>query len=354
MPPTSWPSVRRLHSFGRMNTMSDKPASYRFDLDASLFRSEAISRETRAWNEKLRASSAHSPDWWQVGVPEYREAAAEGKGPFPRPPKSAAARTVLVPAKDGHTIPLRVIAPPSPRGVYLFMHGGGLVFGGADVQDPMLERVVNATGMVSASIEYRLAPEHRYPAAWDDCETVALWLLTKGASEFGSKAAEALTIGGESAGAGLAVATLVRMRDRHGYSGFRAASLSYGNYDAGMTPSQRLGPDLGEHGPVNHVAPESLRKYVETFLPPGMDPRDPDVSPLYARLHRMPPALFTVGTLDPLIDDTLFLHARWVASGNRAELAIYPGAPHGFTAMPAPLGPPAEARIDAFLAKALT
>lgn len=338
-----------------MDAARDKLAFSGPTFDPSVFRSEAISRETRAWNEKLRESSAHGPDWWQVGVSEFRAAAAKGKGPFPRPPKSAAARTISIPGKGGHSIPLRVIAPQSPRGVYLFMHGGGLVFGGADVQDPMLERVMSATGMVSASVEYRLAPEHKYPAAWDDCETVALWLVSNAAAEFGSRAARALTIGGESAGAGLAVATVVRMRDRHGFTSFRAANLSYGNYDASMTPSQRLGLDLGESesNPVSQVRPESLRRYVETFLPPEVDPRDPDVSPLYARLHGLPPALFTVGTLDPLLDDSLFLHARWLAAGNRAELAVYPGAPHGFTAMPAPLAPLASARIDAFLGNAI-
>lgn len=75
-----------------------------------------------------------------------------------------------------------------------------------------------------------------------------------------------------------------------------------------------------------------LLQWLDAYLPEGMNPRDPDVSPLYAKFDRMPPAIFTVGTIDPLLDDSLFLNARWLGAENEAELAIYPGAPHMFNA----------------------
>jgi acetyl esterase len=318
--------------------------------EPSVFKPEAIAAETLAANERFRKATSGGPNWWDVGVDAYRQAAASGKGAFPRPEKSARARTFQVEGKGGQNVPVRVIAPDAgdaPRGVFLFFHGGGLVFGSSEAQDPMLERIVRNTGMACASVEYRLAPEHRYPAAWDDCEAVAAWLAKSAKREFGT---DVLAIGGESAGSALAVATLVRLRDRHGFTGFRAASLAYGNYDASMTPSQSLGPDKGD--PVSFVGRTSLRKFVEAYLPPTTSPRDPDVSPLYARLDRLPPALFTVGTLDTLLDDSLFMHARWMAAGNDAELAVYPGAPHAFNALALPQGREADARIDAFLTRA--
>jgi acetyl esterase len=154
---------------------------------------------------------------------------------------------------------------------------------------------------------------------------------------------EVLAIGGESSGATLSVATLLRLRDHHGGVPFRAAVLTCGNFDASMTPSQRLTVDEGIVGRT------SLRKYVEAYLPLPLDPRDPDVSPLYADLHGLPPAIFTVGTDDPLLDDSLFLCARWIAAGNPAELAVYPGAAHGFTLLPVPEAARANARIESFL-----
>ena len=142
----------------------------------------------------------------------------------------------MISGKDGNEIPLRIIAPANPRGVYLHIHGGGWVLGGADLQDPMLERIADNAGLAVVSVEYRLAPEHPYPAGPDDCEAAAVWLTRHAKAEFGT---DALTIGGESAGGHLAAVTLLRMRDRHGYTGFRGANLVYGAYDMTMTPSQR-------------------------------------------------------------------------------------------------------------------
>ena len=111
-----------------------------------------------------------------------------------------------------------------------------MVLGAADLQDPMLERVNEKAGLACVSVEYRLAPENPYPAAPDDCESAALWLANNAKAEFGS---DVLAIGGESAGATLSAVTLLRMRDRHGFTGFRAANLVYGAYDISMTPSQK-------------------------------------------------------------------------------------------------------------------
>ena len=326
--------------------MSEAVAVKSNPLDPKLFRAGAISPDITAANEAFRAQLSGGPDWWDIGAPAFRAAAASGQGPFPLPEKSPRGRTIEIEGKGGHKVALRVVAPERAKGIYLHFHGGGLVLGSAMTQDMLMERVVGSTGMACASVEYRLAPEHPYPAAWDDGESAALWLIKNGKSEFGT---DLVTIGGESAGATLSAATLLRMRDRHGYTGFRAANLTYGNYDSSMTPSQMRSPDRGIL-----VGKLSIKKFCEAYLPKGVDPRDPDVSVLYADLKNMPPAIFTVGTIDPLLDDTLFMYSRWVAAGNEAELAIYPGAPHAFNSFPLPQGPEANARIDTFLKRAIS
>jgi acetyl esterase/lipase len=325
--------------------MSQATAAKTNPVDPALFRPEAISPETLAANEALRKATSGGPEWWDIGAPAARDLRSKGTGPFPPVVHSEKARTITIDGKGGK-IALNVIAPERARGVYIHFHGGGLVLGAADQQDAMLERIVQNTGMACASVEYRLAPEHPYPAAWDDCEAAALWMVKNAKSEFGT---DVLTIGGESAGATMTAATLLRMRDRHGYTGFRAANLTYGNFDSSMTPSQTLTPEK-----AILVGKKSIEKFSEAYLPKGVNPRDPDVSPLYADVKGLAPALFTVGTLDPLLDDTLFLYMRWIAAGNEAELAIYPGAPHAFNIFPMPLAAPANARIDAYLARAIS
>ena len=309
--------------------------------DPSLFRAEAIAPETAKLNQDMVALLTGQPEWWNVGAEASRAARRRGDGPFPAPVMSGRARTIVIAGKEGNEIPLRVIAPANPRGIYLHLHGGGWVLGGADMQDPMLERIADNTGQAVVSVEYRLAPEHPYPAGPDDCEAAAAWLVRHGKQEFGT---DALTIGGESAGGHLSAVTILRMRDRYGYTGFRGANLVYGAFDMGLTPSQR---QFGDTRLILRTI--DIQQFANAFLPTIADRRVPDISPLYAELHGLCPALFSVGTKDALLDDTLFMHARWIAAGNDAELAIYPGGAHGFTLFPNDLSKAATAKMDAFL-----
>src|SRR5579862_706090 len=314
--------------------------------DPALFADAAIDPDTAKLNAQMIELLTGQPEWWVVGAEHARAARRRGEGAFPAPVMSDRARTITIPGPDGGQIPLRIIEPAGrARGIYLHLHGGGWVLGGADMQDAMLERVADNTGQAVVAVEYRLAPEHPYPAGPDDCEAAALWLVEHGKREFGT---DALTVGGESAGGHLTAVTILRMRDRHGYSGFRGANIVYGAFDLAMTPSQR---QFGDTRLVLRTI--DMQQFYNAFLPTIVERRVPDISPLYAELNGLCPALFSVGTKDALLDDTLFMHARWVAAGNQAELAIYPGGPHGFTLFPSELAKAATARMDAFLNRVL-
>jgi acetyl esterase/lipase len=307
--------------------------------DSRLFRPEAISEETRAFNAQMDAQTRGKPKPWDAPQDQSPRPSAFASPPSPR------AQTRHAEIKGRAPVALHVLAPDNPRGVYLHIHGGGLIMGSASAQDPMLERIANAAGLACVSVEYRLAPQHPYPAGWDDCETAALWLAKNAKAEFGS---DWLSIGGESAGATLAVPTLVRMRDKHGFTGCKAANLSYGNFDTTMTPSQKW---IGEDGIF--LQTRDIQHCTSLYAPDPSVRRDADMSALYANLRDMPRALFSVGTLDPFLDDSLFVYARWIAAGNEAELAVYPGGIHGFTMFPYTLARDANARIDAFLKDAV-
>ncbi len=305
--------------------------NYLSSLNPALFKPEAIAPDTRAFNERLAAPQSGPPP----GTPGPGRAA---------PPKSERADNRMIPGPGGAQLQVRILPPNgTPKGVYLHLHGGGLIMGSADAQDGMLERIADNTGQVCVSVDYRLAPAHPYPAAWDDCEAAAVWLAKNAKSEFGT---DKLTIGGESAGATLAVPVLARMRDKHGYSGFKGANLSYGNYDTSMSPSQTWIGGL----PGMLIGTAAIQNCGNAYAPDASKRRDPDMSAAYANLKDMPPALLSVGTLDPFLDDSLYMYARWIAAGNDAELAVYPGAQHAFNQMPLGVAEQANAKIDAFLA----
>ncbi|MGI9383504.1 MAG: alpha/beta hydrolase [Methyloligellaceae bacterium] len=305
----------------------------------SPFDRDAISQETEAINRAI-IDQLQDYDPWAQPIAETRAMRAAGGGPFPVPPHSERAVTHEIEGPGG-LLQLRIVAPESPRGAYLHLHGGGWVLGTADGQDPRLERLADACGLAAVSVNYRLAPEHPFPAAPDDCEAAALWLVEEAPRRFGT---DRLFIGGESAGAHLSAITLLRLRDRHGLTPFAGADLISGIYDLTLTPSAR---NWGSEKLILTTA--DVERFIAHFLEDRAAPDGPDVSPLYADLAGLPPALITVGTRDPLLDDSLFMAQRWRAAGNRAELAVYPGGAHVFLAFAGRLARQGAARIDAFL-----
>jgi acetyl esterase len=226
---------------------------------------------------------------------------------------------------------LRTFVPDQVDAVFLHIHGGGFVTGSPEMTDLLHEILSKELNLAFVSVDYRLAPEHPYPAGPDDCEAAALWLLEHAEREFGSAR---LLIGGESAGAHLAACTLLRLRDRSAVDRFCGANLVFGIYDLSRTPSQR---GVSEHPDL--LTDEQIQYFADLFTPDMSteDRRTPGVSPLYADLHGLPPALFTVGADDHLVDDTLFLAARWELAGNNTELVVYPEGPHGCIGMPSVL-----------------
>jgi acetyl esterase/lipase len=307
--------------------------------------------ETRAFNDELERRQATLDRIETVSPAQTRAADRAGEGLFPAPVMLPQARWLDIPSRSG-AVRLRVVAPKSgkPVGAYLHIHGGGWVLGAADLQDPLLEAVAEFGGLTAVSVEYRLAPEHAYPAAHDDCEDAALWLVEQGADQLGVPARFA--IGGESAGAHLSVTTLLRLRDRHGITGaFGGANLVYGAFELSGTPSTR---HFGERLLV--LSEPSMTWFTDTYYD-GRDAealRDPDISPLFADLRGMPPALFTVGTADPLLDDSLFMAARWEAAGGDADLRVFAEGCHVFNAFELAIAEAANAAQIGFLRGAVT
>jgi acetyl esterase len=218
---------------------------------------------------------------------------------------------------SGQQVPLRIIAPKQgkSRGVYLNIPGGGFYLDEAARNDKQNARLADALGVTVVSLQYRLAPENPWPAAPDDCATAALWSIEQAKPLFGTSR---LIIGGASAGATLAMTTLLRLRDNNLLGPFIGAVLQFGAYDlSGETPGGRLYAD---------------EYFIQAYAGKVLDKTQPDISPLYGDFKGLPPALMVVGTADILMEDNVAMAAKLSAAGCEVDLRVYPEAPHGFTA----------------------
>tara|TARA_B100001094_G_scaffold284837_1_gene298578 strand:- start:91 stop:738 length:648 start_codon:yes stop_codon:yes gene_type:complete len=215
------------------------------------------------------------------------------------------------------------------------------------MQDQTLEKTSKDLNCAVVSVEYRLAPKNPYPAAPDDCETAALWLVENSMKEFNTKK---IIIGGESAGANLSAVTLQRLKEKDMLEPFKGANLIYGSYDARLTPSTIQKKDSDE---VFLLSFEMIKKFRNSYFQGNIDLSLPDVSPIQGDLKGMPPALFTVGTRDLLLDDSLFMYSRWLSYGSKANILIVTGADHAFNAFPSPTTKSVEDEISKFIKSVL-
>ncbi|WP_009480380.1 alpha/beta hydrolase [Rhodococcus sp. JVH1] len=265
---------------------------------------------------------------------ELREVRAKRSAPSPADPPAV---EEMVEAAGAH-VPVRIFTPAGgrARGVYLDIHGGGFYMDSAARDDVRNRELADALRIAVVSVDYRLAPEHPWPAAPDDCEAAALWVVEHADARFGSSR---LAIGGRSAGATLALATLLRLRDRGAVDGFTSAALQFGTFDSSaQTPAGR------------RIADEY---FIQAYVGHVEDRTAPDISPLYGDLHGLPPALLVVGSKDVLLEDNLAMAGRLSAAGNDVELRIYPDAPHGFTGHPTAMARTALSGVESWLLERL-
>jgi acetyl esterase/lipase len=212
-------------------------------------------------------------------------------------------------------------AAPSER-VLFFVHGGAFVSCPAPTYTFYAAWFVRATGARAFVVDYRLAPEHHFPAAVDDCE--AAW---RGMLAAGIAPARAAFLG-DSCGGGIAVATLLRLRDARAALPACAVSLC-GWMDLEVSGDSAKHP-VGEDPFVN---PEWIRARARDYLGPRGNPRDPYASPIYAELGGLPPLLLQTGQVDTLRDDAVRLAARAGRAGSAVTLEVWPGMIHGFQGM---------------------
>jgi len=232
----------------------------------------------------------------------------------------------------------------------IFFHGGGWTLMDIDTHDAIARGLAEASGAALLSLDYPLAPEAPFPAAIDACQRFTEF-VAEAAVAFGLVPG-AFGLAGDSAGANLAVAVALRLRDAK-RARPRGLCLLYGAYDSDLErPSyQRYG--TGEL-PFSRARMEF---FLHSYVPEPAQQRDPLFASLHADLAGLPPSLLLVGSHDALFDENVAMAERLRAAGNAAQLKIYPGAIHGFIeaarTVGAKLARQALADCGAFLAETL-
>jgi acetyl esterase/lipase len=258
-----------------------------------------------------------------------------------------------IPGGDGQALPIRVYqaAQPASSVAALFFHGGGWAAGGLDTHDAFVRSLTAASGVTFIAVDYRLAPEHPFPAAVDDCFAATAWVAAH-ASDLGlDRDLTRLAVVGDSAGANLAAVVTLVARERGGPSiAFQALLCPGVDMDTGRWAS------MHENGHGYLVTREMLEWYFDMYVDTTRR-RDPRVSPIHAEdLSRLPPAFVLTAEYDPLRDEGEAYARRLADAGVPVELARYDGQVHGFIRMDGAIerAAAAQARIATVIRKALT
>lgn len=208
-------------------------------------------------------------------------------------------------------------------------------------QDPLLDSIANATQLSVISVEYRLAPEHPFPAGPDDCYDVAEYLVDQSPSTYGGTLK---FIGGESAGSTLTALTTLHLLESRPRFSLCGVLLNYGLFDLSLLPCARTWTN-----PLI-MTTENIHRFKDAYLlrTSEEERRNPAISPMYhpifqypgsqtvsaakyqGKRPRLPPALFLCGTQDAVLDDQVLMSFKWQIAGGEARIKFLEGAPHAF------------------------
>jgi epsilon-lactone hydrolase len=219
-------------------------------------------------------------------------------------------------------------------GIILYFHGGGFIAECRAIHDPLLAAIGRGAGARGLMIDYRLAPEHPFPAAAEDCYAAWNWMLSKGFDP------ARVVFAGDSAGGNLALVTAMRARDE-GLPLPAAIVL--------MSPLLDLtfgGPSFTRNDGIDPMFRADTARRIQDWYAPGLDLEDPRISPLFGRSDGLPPTQLHVGSSEILLDDTL----RYAARAPSSLAAVWHGMPHVFPAIRGLLdGDRAIAEMAAFI-----
>jgi acetyl esterase/lipase len=221
---------------------------------------------------------------------------------------------------DAGGVPAEWVAAPGfdPERAVLYLHGGGYAIGSINTHRRLAYDISAACGARMLVIDYRLAPEHPFPAAVEDAAKAWRWLLSQG---FDTRR---LAIAGDSAGGGLTMATLVNLRDQN--LGLPACAVAISPW----VDLEGVGGSITARSAQDPMVQKDGLLWMADMYLKGKDARTPLAAPLHADLKGLPPVLIQVGTAETLLDDATRLAEKLHATGGEVKLAIWPNMLHVF------------------------
>lgn len=277
-----------------------------------------------------------------AGLAELRAGVLANAALIPRRPVTlGAVRDLMVPGAEGE-LPARLYTPPGegPFALTVFFHGGGFVAYSIETHDQLCRELCAGAACAVLSVDYRLAPEHPYPAGVNDAYAALQWAAAH-AAELGADPLR-LAVAGDSAGASLAMACTLRARDEGGPA-LRAQLLIYPptDFEGGERYASRR-----DNGNGYFLTEDRMAFFAQMYLSDPSHAAHPHVSPLpSAGLHALPPALVLTAEFDPLRDEGAAYAEALEAAGTPARHLPGPGMIHGFANLTA-LSPAAAGLMD--------
>ncbi len=290
---------------------------------------EYVDPQMRPLLAAMRERARSRPSVSQVGVDEAR---ARARADFAwwnaEPPPLERVEDLMIAGAFG---PVRArlydpVGGGSPKPGLVHFHGGGWTIGDLDLEDTALRTLARESGVAIFSVDYALAPEHPFPEPLEDCIQACRWLRAH--ARQWQVDAERLAIGGASAGANLALATALALRDA-GEPWARFLLLQYGVYCADHDTESHRRFGRGDYG----LDTAMMDFFWDTYLGDATPRTDPRAAPLYASLEGLPPSFLMAAGLDPLRDDSRQLAAKLAEAAVPHEHRVYAGVTHGFTLM---------------------
>ncbi|MBS0373848.1 MAG: alpha/beta hydrolase [Proteobacteria bacterium] len=287
---------------------------------------EALDPHVRRFVAEVNAAYANFQGFGALTPPDARRAAEVVRAPWRAGgPTMASTRELLAPVQGG-AMRIRVYdpGPAGPKAGLVYAHGGGWTLFSLDTHDRVMREYAARSGAVVIGVDYPLAPEAKYPVALHQICDVVRWLGEHGA-EAGVDGSR-LAIGGDSAGANLAIATALRLRDAGEGGRLGALLLNYGAYDSDC--SDAAAAAYGGEGYM--LTREEMRGFTANYLRTPADAGDPLACPGRARLEGLPPAFLTIPECDLLTEQNVAMAEKLGRAGVAVRALLYPGATHSF------------------------